>query len=57
MIFEIVAPTGIEPVSWVPETHILSIELRSQLNFKIRNIFRAILLILRNPWDKVPEFL
>jgi hypothetical protein len=27
------------------------------LNFKIRNIFRAILLILRNPWDKVPEFL
>ncbi len=57
MIFEIVAPTGIEPVSWVPETHILSIELRSQLNFKIRNIFRAILLIPRNPWDRVPEFL
>lgn len=29
----LVAPKGIEPLSWVPETHVLSVELRRLLLF------------------------
>ena len=34
----LVAPLGIEPRSWVPETHILSIVLRSQRGCKDKMI-------------------
>lgn len=35
----LVAPLGIEPRSWVPETHILSIVLRSQCGCKDKMIY------------------